>query len=172
MNNALLNQLQLYTSTSSLENIFATPTLSFKIFCPILHANLQEKSSSYENTLKRNNSDRNQDRGQEKNTASKHFDKDQDNGKRQKTETRGSIMNKTGKRIFSPQGLDKKYCSDFLDAGETCPRGDNCHFVHAVYRGGFTANYKPLVEKFIKDEPGLSFNPNCNKNLNTLGFGQ
>ena len=45
MHNALLNQLQLCTATSSLQNIFATPTLSFKLFCPSLHANVHDKST-------------------------------------------------------------------------------------------------------------------------------
>ena len=79
MHNALLNQLQLCTATTSLQNIFATPTLSFKLFCPTLHSNLQEQSSSYVNTLKRKESDRNHDRAQGKFITSRQFDKGQDN---------------------------------------------------------------------------------------------
>jgi len=136
MHNALLNQLQLCTATSSLQNIFATPTLSFKLFYPSLHANLHNKSTNN----KRNYNDNNNDRS----------NKGQDNEKKQRTETRGSIINKTGKKIHLPKGLEKKYCSNFLDAGETCRHGDNCNFVHAVYPGGFTANDKQIVENLSK----------------------
>ena len=175
MHNELLDQLQLCTATSSVQNIFATPTLSFKLFCPTLYANLHDKPTAKDYTLKRNNSDRNNDRGQGKIIDNKHYDKGQDNEKRPRIETRGSIINKTGKKIFFPQGLDQRYCSDFLDAGEACRHGDKCRFVHAVYPGGFTEKDKPIVDDFIKNEPGLSFNPNCkvaNKNVSTKGSGQ
>ena len=175
MHNTLLNQLQLCTATTSLQNIFATPTLSFKLFCPTLHSNLQEQSSSYVNTLKRKESDRNHDRAQGKFITSRQFDKGQDNDKKQKLETRGSIINQTGKKIYFPQGLDQRYCSDFLDAGENCRHGEKCRFVHAVYPGGFTTKDKPIIDNFIKNEPGLSFNPQCKvttKNVSTKGFGQ
>ena len=103
--------------------------------------------------------------------VSKILDGGQDNEKKSRIETRGSIINKTGKKIYLPKGLENKYCSDFLDAGETCRRGDKCRFVHAVYPGGFTDKDKLIVDEFIKNEPGLSFNPNC-KNVSTKGFGQ
>ena len=144
MHNALLNQLQLCTATSSLQNIFATPTLSFKLFCPSLHANIHDKST------KRTYNESNNDKSQGRNNANRNVDKGQENDKRPKIETRGSIINKTGKKIYLPKGLEKKYCSNFLDAGETCRHGDNCNFVHAVYPGGFTANDKPLVENLSK----------------------
>ena len=138
MHSALLNQLQLCTATSSVQNLFATPTLSFKLFCPTLYATFQDKPTANNYSLKRNISDRNNDRGQGKSTEKNHYDKGQDNDKKPRTETRGSIINQTGKKIYFPQGLDKRYCSDFLDAGETCRHGDKCRFVHAVYPGGFT----------------------------------
>ena len=46
-------------------------------------------------------------------------------------------------------GLDKKYCSDFLDVGETCCKGGKWNFVHTVFAEGFTDNDKHLMEKFI-----------------------
>ena len=168
MHNALLNQLQLCTATSSVQNIFATPTLSFKLFCPSLHTKLYNESTSHETNLKRNHSDRNNDRSQGRNIVNKNIDRGHDNDKRPRIETRGSIINQTGIKIFFPKGMEQKYCSDFLDAGETCRHGDKCHFVHAVYPGGFTENDKPLMATFVKDEKGLSFNPNCkvaNKNV-------
>ena len=115
------------------------------------------------------------DRGQGKIIDNKHYDKGQDNEKRPRIETRGSIINKTGKKIIFPQGLHQIYCSDFLDAGEACRHWDKCRFVHAVYRGGFIEKDKSIVDDFIKNEPGLSFNPNCkvaNKNVSTKGSGQ
>ena len=63
MHSALLNQLQLCTATSSVQNIFATPTLSFKIFCPSLSARL----GKHENNQKRTSGDRNTDRGGDRN---------------------------------------------------------------------------------------------------------
>ena len=88
------------------------------------------------------------------------YDRKQDNdpNKRLKTDTKGSIVSKTGKKIYFPKGMDKKYCSDFLDAGEHCRHGDKCNFVHAVFLGGFTDKDKSLMEKFIENESGLSLN--------------
>ena len=165
MHSALLNQLQLCTATSSVQNIFATPTLSFKIFCPSLSSRLETNESNQ----KRPSGDRHTDRGGDRNT-----DRGQNNDKKQRLESRGSIINKTGKKIYFPRGLDKKYCSDFMDAGENCRHGDKCHFVHAVFPGGFTEHDRPLVAEYIKNEPGLSMNPNCktNQNVSTSGFGR
>ena len=118
MHNALLNQLQLCTATSSLQNIFATPTLSFKLFCPSLHTSVHDKSTNNQNILKRPYNDSNIDRSQGRNNANKNINKGQDNDKRPRIETRGSIINKTGKKIYLPKGLEKKYCSNFLDAGD------------------------------------------------------
>lgn len=57
--------------------------------------------------------------------------------------------------------MEKKYCSDFLDAGESCHHGDKCNFVHAIFPGGFTDKDKPIMVKFIENESGLSSNPNA-----------
>lgn len=53
MHNALLNQLQLCTATSSVQNLFATPTLSFKSFCPTLYANFHDKPTAKDYSLKK-----------------------------------------------------------------------------------------------------------------------
>ena len=166
MHDALLNQLQLCTATSSVQNIFATPTLSFKIFCPTLHANSYDKPTAKDHSLKRNNSDRNNDRSQGRIVEDKYHDKGRDNEKRLKSVTRGSIINTTGRKLHFPQGLEHKYCSDFLDAGENCRHGEKCHFEHVVYPGGFSEKDKLKIDEFIKKEPGLSFNP-ANKNVST-----
>ena len=54
----------------------------------------------YLNILKRNNSDRNNDRVQGRNNVNKNTDKSQDNDKRLRVETRGSMINKTGIKIY------------------------------------------------------------------------
>jgi len=68
----------------------------------------------------------------------------------------GSIVNKTGKKIFFPQGMEKRYCADFLDVGQICSR-ENCTFVHAMYPSGFTEKDKDLMKKHVENTEGLSF---------------
>ena len=65
----------------------------------------------------------------------------------------------TGKKIFFPAGLEKKYCADFLDVGETCKHGENCMFTHAVYPVGFSENDRAIMAKFVDETNGLSFKP-------------
>ena len=92
MYSALLDQLKLCTATSSVQNIFSTPTLFFKIFCPSLYARL----GANESNQKRTPGDRNTDRGGDRN-----IDRGQSNEKKPRLESRGSIINKTGgKYIF------------------------------------------------------------------------
>ena len=62
-------------------------------------------------------------------------------------------------RRFFPRGLEKKYCSDFLDSASVCLHGNACRFLHALYPKGFTTKDIPIVDKYIADTPGLSFNP-------------
>ena len=38
-----------------------------------------------------------------------------------------------------------------------CKYGDNCHFVHALFPGGFSENNKTLMVKHVQDTDGLSF---------------
>ena len=79
------------------------------------------------------------------NIGNKNFDRNQDNDKKPKIKTRGFIINKTGRNIYSPKDLERRYCSDYLDAGETCRHVDKCHFVNAVYPGEFTEHDKHIV---------------------------
>ena len=51
--------------------------------------------------------------------------------KKTRIEKRGSIINQIGGKIFFQQGLDQRYCSNFLDTGETYRQEDKCRFVHA-----------------------------------------
>ena len=96
MHCALLDQLQLCTATSLVQNLFAAPTISFKIFYPSLHAKLGDNiSTSNENNPKRNHGDRNTDRGQS-------------NDKIPRLESRGSIINNAGNKIYFPRGMEKK----------------------------------------------------------------
>ena len=69
----------------------------------------------------------------------------------------GSVINSTGKRIFFPKGMEKRYCADFLDTGEVCKHGDSCTFLHALYPSGFTENDKTLFAKHVESTEGLSF---------------
>ena len=68
-----------------------------------------------------------------------------------------SIVNKTGKRLTFLKGMEKKYCAEFLDMNNHCENGDNCHFVHALFPGGFSVNDKALMLKHVQDTEGLSF---------------
>ena len=63
IHSALSNQLQLCTTTSSVQYIFATPPLSFRIFCPSLSVRL----GTNENNQKKTSGDRNTDRGGDRN---------------------------------------------------------------------------------------------------------
>ena len=69
---------------------------------------------------------------------------------------KGSITNTTGKKFWFPRGLEKKYCSDFLDDGATCRHAEKCIFVHAIFPSGFSKNDVPIMEEHIKNTPGIS----------------
>ena len=55
-----------------------------------------------------------------------------------------------------PRGLEKKYCSDFLDDGATCRHAEKCIFEHAIFPSGFSKNDVPIMEEHIKNTPGIS----------------
>ena len=130
----LLEQLQLCSATSSLQVLFAQPAILHKKFFPPIHQiNKKRQLIKKEKT--------HQD-----------FPK--------KSKPFGSIINTTGKRITLPKGLNKNYCANFLDAGEICKHGDNCHFIHAFYPNGFTEHNRSIIEKFVQNTDGLSFNKN------------
>ena len=59
-----------------------------------------------------------------------------------KYQGKGSISNTTGRKTYFLNGLEKNYCSVFLDVGEVCKHGDKCHFVHAVFPNSFTDSDK------------------------------
>ena len=42
------------------------------------------------------------------------------------------------KKIYFPEGLEKEYCSAFLDAGENFYHGENFNFAHIIFPSGFT----------------------------------
>ena len=120
--------------------MFATPTTSFKIFCPSPHAKLNDSRNSSNDIIpKRPHNEKNYDRKQ-----------DTDPNKRTKIETKGLIINKTGKKNYFPKGMEKKHCSDFLDAGESYGDGDKCNFIHTVFPGGFINKDKLVMEKNLK----------------------
>ena len=142
MHNNLLEQLQLCTATSSLQNIFAQPATSFKLFCPA-----QYKQNEISNSLKRP-------------AASADLKSSDNDNKKKKLGSFGSIVNKTGDRIMFPRNMEKKYCSDFLDTDKQCKHGENCTFVHAVYPQGFSDKDKEILTKFVNETNGLSFAKN------------
>ena len=143
MHNNLIEQLQLCVATSSLQNLFAHPPTSFRLFCPALNAtNTKQESANIgyidkKRTLSTNN-------------------ENEPNKKR----LFGSIINDTGRRIMFPRGVEKKYCSDFMDTGKSCQHGDSCNFVHAVFPNGFSDNDKTLITKYVNETEGLSFTKN------------
>ena len=66
-----------------------------------------------------------------------------------KMKNTGSILNLTRQRMIFPKNMEKRYCSNYLDAGRVCRYGRDCHFVHAVYPTGFTPHDKIIMEKYI-----------------------
>ena len=56
-----------------------------------------------------------------------------------------------------PQGLEKSYCSNFLDLRELCKHGENCHYVHAAFPSGFSEHDRSIMEKYVQETDGLSF---------------
>ena len=137
VNHQLMDQLQLCTATSSLQNIFCLPSSTYKIFCPPAATNIE-----------------NHPHPDKKRTLE---DKDKIENPPKKKKGLGSIINTTGKRLFFPKGLEKKYCSDFLDANESCKHGDKCNFVHAVFPSGFSEKDREIFTKYINETEGLSF---------------
>ena len=76
----------------------------------------------------------------------------------------GSIVNKTGKKIYFPPGLDERYCSMFIDSEATCPHGNNYKFKHALFPSGFTDKGVGIMMDFVEKTDGLSWNPKCKLN--------
>jgi hypothetical protein len=132
MISSLIDQLRLCTATGSLQVLFASPTTSFKYCCPHL--------TKLEQGLKR---PRDNDKTPE--------------GKKVPKDSKGSIINTTGKRLTFPSGLEGKYCSDFLDTKESCTRGEGCKFTHAVFPSGFIGEDAKVFREYVEKTPGLAF---------------
>ena len=126
----LLDQLQLCTATSSLQNLFAHPSFSYKIFFPQAMTNTKKRQLT---------------------------NKDDENNNNKQVKSYGTIRNNTGKKITFPAGMEKKYCADFLDVNANCVHGKNCKFTHAQYPRDFTENDKALMAKHVQETAGLSF---------------
>ena len=124
----LLEQLHLCTATSSLQMIFSSPPISYKVFFPVMKEKKRTFTDNYVN--------------------------DKESFKKMKNS--GSIQNLTGQRLMLPKELEKKYCTHYLDSGRTCNYGKNCRYVHAIYPTGFTQNDKVVMDKFIHETDGLS----------------
>jgi hypothetical protein len=131
MISSLIDQMRLCTATGSLQVLFASPTSSFKLFCPHLIATEPTKRP----------------RENDKIPESK-FPK--------REGSKGSVKNTTGKRLWLPNTLEGKYCIDFLELGNTCKHGADCRFKHAVFPGGFIGNDANKFEEFVKNTDGLS----------------
>ena len=155
MHKSLLDQLQLCCATSSVQNLFAKPPSSFAIFCPTLSKQLKVVTSVQKistNPVGNNNETKGTKR--EAPTSRPDFT--------------GSIVNKTGKKIYFPPGLDERYCSLFIDSDMTCPHGNNCKFKHALFPSGFTDKGVGIMMDFVEKTDGLSWNPKCKlNNVNT-----
>ena len=154
MHKTLIDQLQLCSATSSIQNLFAQPPSSFKLFCPAMNKVHETMSQGGQ-----------QDKfpRQEKRVYSEDKFPRQDYDPRKRPtpmigDKKGSITNTTGKKFWFPRGLEKKYCSDFLDDGATCRHAEKCIFVHAIFPSAFAKNDVPIMEEHIKNTPGISLN--------------
>ena len=130
MLNNLLDQLKICSATSSLQNLFAVSSYSYKIFFP----DIQLKDNK--RTLL--------DKGKQNDPENK------------KRKAYGSIINKTNKRITFPKGMEKRYCAAFLGTNNHCPYGNKCNLVHALFPGGFLENDRALMVKHVQDTEGLA----------------
>ena len=158
MHKSLIDQLQLCSATSSIQNLFAQPPSSFKLFCPAM--NKFYESMSQGGGQKREYPE---DKFARQEKRAYHVDKfprqEYDPKKRTTSmigDKKGSITNTTGKKFWFPRGLEKKYCSDFLDDGATCRHAEKCIFIHAIFPSGFSKNDVPIMEEHIKNTPGIS----------------
>ena len=149
MHKSLLDQLQLCCATSSVQNLFAKPPSSFAIFCPTLSKQLKVVTS-----VQKNSTNPVGNNNETKGT------------KREAPTTRpdftGSIVNKTGKKIYFPPGLDERYCSMLMDSEMTCPHGNDCNFKHTLFPSGFTNKGVVIMKNFVENTDGLSWNENAN----------
>ena len=129
MYTSLLDQLQLCSATSSLQNCFANPSSSYHQLCPRVSTWCPPVSTTkcLANDNKRFLSEK---------------EKNKDRETKEKKVGYGSILNTTGKKIDFPRGMEKIYCSDFLDVGVTCRHGETCHFEHTLFPKDFQQKTK------------------------------
>ena len=139
MTGNLIDQLQLCSITSAPQTIFSNPPASLKLFCPHLISLHEDKLSGRKRPYPE--------------TPSVNPDI------KKQTINKGSIINTSGKKIFFPKGLKKKYCADFLDTNQTCKHGDSCTFVHAVYPQGFHEDDIKIIADHVNNTEGYSFAP-------------
>ena len=88
----LIDQLQLCSATSSLQILFANPPATYKIFFLTIPSKGKRSLPEKEK------------QGEPEFKKKKGF---------------GSIINTTGKKIFFPKGMEKRYCADLLDVAES-----------------------------------------------------
>ena len=124
----LLEQLHLCTATSSLQMIFSSPPISYKVFFPVMKEKKRTFADNYVNNKE----------------------------SFKKMKSSGTIQNLTGQKLRLPKELEKRYCSFHLDTGRICTYGNQCRFVHANYPSGFTQNDKVIMDKYIQETNGLS----------------
>ena len=135
MISSLIDQLRLCTATGSLQVLFANPPSSFKHFCP----HLLKKELPTQNTKRPPEGDKLPD------------------GKKDRKDSKGSILNTTGKRLTFPPGLEGKYYSNFLDSGTICTRDETYKFTHSVFPHEFVGQDVNIFREHIEKPPGLSF---------------
>ena len=67
----------------------------------------------------------------------------------------GSIINRTGNKIYFPWTLKKKYCVNFADTENTCTRGITCLFDHTLSPSGYHEDGIVPMVNFIDEHKDL-----------------
>ena len=115
MHKSLIDQLQLCSATSSIQNLFAQPPSSFKLFCPAM--NKIYETISHGGGQKREYPEDKFARQEKRAYPADKFPRQEYDPKKRTTpmigDKKGSITNTTGKKVWFPRVLEKKYCSDF-----------------------------------------------------------
>ena len=68
----------------------------------------------------------------------------------------GPTINKSGKKIYFPPGLDERYCSICINSDMACQHVKDCNFKHALFFSGFTDKGVGIMMKFVEKTNGLS----------------
>ena len=149
MTQDLLGQIRMAVMSGSLGYLFATRPSTYKLFFPEESSTGSTEGSGTSATgegPKRKKKGQGQEGGPTKNP---------------KTEgnTKGCIVNATGKPFRLPNTLEIKYCNAFLDAGIHCKYKKACTFKHVTLPKGVAANDLPKIRAYVESTPGLSFSP-------------